>query len=129
MTISEIYALAALMGLHLSESSHHERAYRDLIMFIDETNALTIEEVLKIGLKYSRDRPSTANAYRAMLDADSVCNCACPLCCKCGIRRAVCLEGCPSVCFVPLSVFLLLLGLDQLLFATRWSSPIFILRS
>jgi len=28
MTISEIYALASLMGLHLSESSFHERAYR-----------------------------------------------------------------------------------------------------
>jgi hypothetical protein len=84
MTLSEIYALAALMGLHLSESSSHERPYRDLMTFIDEGNALTLEEVLKIGLKYSRDRPSTANAYRAMRDADAVCNHACPLCCKRG---------------------------------------------
>ena len=30
MTFSEIYALAALMGLHLSESSRHDRAYSDL---------------------------------------------------------------------------------------------------
>jgi hypothetical protein len=28
--------------------------------FIDEGNALTLEEVLNIGLKYSRDRPSIA---------------------------------------------------------------------
>ena len=44
MTISEIYALAALMGLHLSESSRHERAYRDLMTFIDEGNALTLKK-------------------------------------------------------------------------------------
>jgi hypothetical protein len=50
MTISEIYALAALMGLHLSESSRHDRDYRELMTFIDEGNALTLEDVLKIGL-------------------------------------------------------------------------------
>jgi hypothetical protein len=49
--------------------------------FIDEGNALTLEEVLKIGLKYSRDRPSTANAYITVRAADAVCNRACPLCC------------------------------------------------
>jgi hypothetical protein len=84
MTLSEIYALAALMDLHLSESSRHERAHSDLMTFIDEGNALTLEEVLKVGLKYSRDRPSTANAYRATRSADAVCNCACPRCCKRG---------------------------------------------
>jgi hypothetical protein len=43
--------------------------------FIDEGNALTLEEVLKIGLKYSRDSPSTANAFAAVRAADSpVCN-------------------------------------------------------
>jgi len=85
MALSEIYALAALMGLHLSESSRHERAYRDLMTFIDEGNALTLEDVLRIGLKYSRDRPSTVSAYRAMRNADVVCNCDCPLCCKRGL--------------------------------------------
>ena len=44
----------------------------------------SLEDVLRIGLKYSRDRPSTSSAYRAMRDADVVCNCACPLCCKRG---------------------------------------------
>ena len=43
------------MGPHLSPSARHERAYRDLMTFIDEDKALTLEEVLKIGLKYSRD--------------------------------------------------------------------------
>jgi hypothetical protein len=84
MSISEIYALAALMGLHLSSSARHERAYRDLMTFIDEGNALTLEEVLKVGLKYSRDRPSTANAFSAVRAADPVCTRACPLCCSRG---------------------------------------------
>ena len=65
------------MGLHLSSSPRHERAYRDLMTFIDEGNALTLEEVLKIGLKYSRDRPSTANAFITVRAADAVCNRAC----------------------------------------------------
>ncbi len=82
LAISEIYALDALMGLHLSGSSRHERAYSDLMTYINEGNALTLDEVLKIGLKYSRDLHSVANAFRAMRDADAVCNHACPLCCK-----------------------------------------------
>jgi hypothetical protein len=84
MPLSEIYALAALMGLHLSSSARHERAYRDLMTFIDEGNTLTLEEVLKVGLKYSRDRPSTANAFSAVRAADPVCTRACPLCCSRG---------------------------------------------
>jgi hypothetical protein len=82
MSISEIYALAAIMGLHLSPSARHERAYSDLMAFIDEGNTLTLEEVLKIGLKYSHDSPSTANAFAAVSAADSpVCNLRCPRCC------------------------------------------------
>ncbi len=48
MSLSEIYALATLMGLHLSSSVRHDRAYRDLMSFIDQGNSLTLEEVLKI---------------------------------------------------------------------------------
>jgi hypothetical protein len=84
MSISEIYALATLMGLHLSPSARHERAYRDLMTFIDEGNALMLEEVLKIGLKYSRDSPFTANAFAAVRAADAVCTRACPICCTRG---------------------------------------------
>ncbi len=52
--------------------------------FIDEGNTLTLEEVLKIGLKHSRDLPSTANAFSAVRAADAVCNRACPLSCSRG---------------------------------------------
>ena len=38
--------------------------------YIDEGNALTLEEVLKTGLKYSRDRHSAAHAFRAMRSND-----------------------------------------------------------
>jgi hypothetical protein len=38
MSLSEIYALASLMGLHHSSSENDERAYRDLMTFIDEGN-------------------------------------------------------------------------------------------
>jgi hypothetical protein len=85
MSISEIYALATLMGLHLSSSVRHERAYHDLMSFIDEGNALTLEEVLKIGLKHSRDRPSTDNAFSVVRAANDVCTRACPLCCSRGL--------------------------------------------
>jgi hypothetical protein len=44
MSLSEIYALASFMGLHLSSSPRHESAYSDLMTFIDEGNALTLEK-------------------------------------------------------------------------------------
>ena len=55
MALSEIYALGALIGLHQSGLSRHERAYRELLTYINEGNALTLDEVLKTGLRYSRD--------------------------------------------------------------------------
>ena len=54
-------------------------AYCDLMTFIDEGSALTLEEVLKIGLKYSSDSPSTANAFADVRANDDVCTRACPL--------------------------------------------------
>ena len=34
--MTDIYALAALMGLHLSSFARNERVYRDLMTYIDE---------------------------------------------------------------------------------------------
>jgi hypothetical protein len=82
LALSEIYALGALIGLHQSGSSRHERAYRELLTYINEGNALTLDEVLKTGLRYSRDHHSAAQAFRAVHDDAAVCNHACPLCCK-----------------------------------------------
>jgi hypothetical protein len=59
----DLGALAALMGLHLSSSARYERAYRDLMTYIDEGHDITLEQVLKIGLKYSRDRPSAVRTF------------------------------------------------------------------
>jgi hypothetical protein len=57
-------------------------AYRELLTYINEGNALTLDEVLKTGLRYSRDHHSAAQAFRAVHDDAAVCNHACPLCCK-----------------------------------------------
>jgi hypothetical protein len=51
----------------------------------DEGHAITLEQVLKTGLKYSRDLPSavrTSAVSRA--PDDEVCNSACPRCCTRG---------------------------------------------
>ena len=82
LALSEIYALGALMGLHQSASSHHERAYRELITYINEGNAITLDEVLKIGLEHSRDHHSAAKAFLAVHDGADVCNHTCHVCCK-----------------------------------------------
>jgi hypothetical protein len=82
LALSEIYALGAIMGLHQSASSRHERAYRELITYINEGNAITLDEVLKIGLKHSRDHHSAAKAFLAVHDGADVCNHTCPVCCK-----------------------------------------------
>jgi len=74
MTLSEIYALGALMGLHQSALSRHEGAYSELMTYINEGNAITLDEVLKIGLKHSCDHHSAAKAFRAVHDAAAVCN-------------------------------------------------------
>jgi hypothetical protein len=63
--VTDIYALTALMGLHLSSSARYGRAYRDLMTYIDEAHAITLEQVLKIGLKYCRDRPSVVRTFAA----------------------------------------------------------------
>ena len=81
MSVSEIYALASLMELHLSSSARH---VRDLTTFIDEGNALTLEEVLKIGLLQALSRPPTDNAFSAVRAAYAVCTRACLLCCSRG---------------------------------------------
>jgi hypothetical protein len=47
MSVSGIYALSTLMVLYLSPSAQHEKAYRDLVAYVDEGNALTLDQVLK----------------------------------------------------------------------------------
>ena len=62
MALSEIYALAALMGLHLSESSRHEHAYSDLMMmilllFLQKQNLVDIDEGNALARGRAEDRP------------------------------------------------------------------------
>jgi hypothetical protein len=85
MSITDIYALVTLMGLHMSSSDRHEKAYRELIAYVDEGNAITLEKVQQMGLKYSCSlHPVASSSHTFTLtseDADEVCNHNSPRCC------------------------------------------------
>jgi hypothetical protein len=55
ISVSDVYALVTLMGLHLSSSDRHEKVCRDLIAYVDEDNTLqldvTLEKVYQVVLK------------------------------------------------------------------------------
>ena len=56
MTVSGIYALVTLMGLHLFDPSDHQKAYKELLTYIDQGNFLKIEQVQHILIKHSLAR-------------------------------------------------------------------------
>jgi len=78
MSITDIYALVTLMGLHMSSSDRHEKAYRELIAYVDEGNAITLEKVQQMGLKYSCSLHPVASLSHTFTltseDTDEVCN-------------------------------------------------------
>jgi hypothetical protein len=45
MTVQDVYALVTLMGLYLSEASGHQKAYKELLAYIDDGHALTLDKV------------------------------------------------------------------------------------
>jgi hypothetical protein len=63
MSITDIYALVTLMGLHLSSSDHHEKAYHELIAYVDEGNSLALEKVQQVRLKYASSRHPVACTF------------------------------------------------------------------
>ena len=40
----------ALVGLDMSQPSRYNKAYQELVEFIDEGKALSLEKVMKVGL-------------------------------------------------------------------------------
>jgi hypothetical protein len=81
MSVTDIYALVTLMGLHLSSSERHEKAYSELIACVDEGNALTLEKVQQVGLKYDLSRHPVARTFELTSDGTAeVCNHSCPRC-------------------------------------------------
>ena len=53
------------MGLHLSEASSHEKAYKELIAHIDDGYEITLEKLQHVLLKYSRTLHPASRAFAA----------------------------------------------------------------
>ena len=85
MSMSDLFALVALVGMDRSKHGRYQKAYRELIADIDAGNAVSLDKVMQIGLKHARrsSRPVTALAALRM---DCSCNprtgYTCPNCAK-----------------------------------------------
>ena len=55
LSVPDVFALVSLMGLYLSEAHGHQKAYKDLISFIDEGNELTLDKVQNTVIYHSCD--------------------------------------------------------------------------
>ena len=73
MSMSDLFALVALVGMDRSKHGRYQKAYRELIADIDAGNAVSLDKVMQIGLKHARrsSRPVTALAALRM---DCSCN-------------------------------------------------------
>ena len=54
MSMSDLFALVALVGMDRSKHGRYQKAYRELIADIDAGNAVSLDKVLQIGLKHAR---------------------------------------------------------------------------
>jgi hypothetical protein len=45
MSVRDVFALVILMGLFLSTASGHQKAYTELLAYVDAGNALTLDDV------------------------------------------------------------------------------------
>ena len=85
MSMSDLFALVALVGMDRSKHQRYRKAYQELITDIDAGNAVSLDQVLQIGFKHARrsSRPVTALAALRM---DCSCNprtgYTCPNCAK-----------------------------------------------
>ena len=89
MSMSDLFALVALVGMDRSKHGRYQKAYQELIADIDAGNAVSLDKVMQIGLKHARrsSRPVTAlAALRKTWEEDCSCNprikYTCPNCAK-----------------------------------------------
>jgi hypothetical protein len=80
LSVPDVFALVSLMGLYLSDAHGHQKAYKDLIAFIDEGNELTLDKVQNTVIYHSRDTSLRAFAL-THAGASPSCNHRCPRCC------------------------------------------------
>jgi hypothetical protein len=104
MSVRDVFALVILMGLYLSTASGHQKAYKELLAYIDAGNALTLDNVQHAMIRYSR--PTKPRAFSTRTPADVrrpevrrvQCSNCCPRCCSSVKSDAACNRRCPRCC-------------------------------
>jgi len=75
MSVRDVFSLATLMGLYLSPASGHQKAYKELLAYVDAGHALTLDDVQHAMIRYSRSKP---NRVFVMRRHDARCSNSCP---------------------------------------------------
>ena len=104
MSVRDVFALVILMGLYLSTASGHQKAYKELLAYIDAGNALTLDDVQHAMIRYSRSTKPRAFSTRKPADVRRPevrriqCSNCCPRCCSSVKSDAACNRLCPRCC-------------------------------
>ena len=104
MSVRDVFALVILMGLYLSTASGHQKAYKELLAYIDAGNALTLDDVQHAMIRYSRSNKPRAFSTRKPADVRRPearrvqCSNCCPRCCSSVKSDAACNRLCPRCC-------------------------------
>jgi len=64
MSVRDVFALVTLMGLYISTASGHQKAYKELLAYVDGGNALTLDDVQHAMIWYSRPKPNRVFSMR-----------------------------------------------------------------
>ena len=78
MSVSDVFSLVTLMGLYLSDASDHQKAYKELLAYVDTRNVLMLYTVQHVIILFSRSKSMCVFALNA---GDTRCTHTCPRCC------------------------------------------------
>jgi hypothetical protein len=80
MTVTDVYAIVILMGLYLSETSGHHKAYKERLAHVDDGHALTLDKVQNAIIRFSRSHAPLDFTLTRSGDTQA-CTHSCPHCC------------------------------------------------
>jgi hypothetical protein len=63
MSVRNVFALLTLMGLYISTASDHQKAYKELLAYVDTGNALTLDDVQHAMILYSGQSRIVSSLY------------------------------------------------------------------
>jgi hypothetical protein len=95
MSVCDVFALVTLIGLYISTASGHQKAYKELLAYVDADNALTLDDVQHAMIRYSRSKPNRVFSVRRN---DARCSNSCPRCCSSVRSDAACNHRWPRCC-------------------------------